>query len=109
MTQYVPPTYRSIGSQAKGNIDALLAALYRGETTFGQFNIQIEATRLHFRGKADEARAIEQRENDAARRQAALAVLRALPPPSQPRPASTAANTNCQLFGTQMYCPTTTR
>lgn len=109
-TRYVPTAaYRSIATQIIGRIDASVAALYRGDLTFGKYNIQLEALRLEGRRLQDDARAIEQRETDSARRQAALEVLLATPREQAARSVPRTANTNCQVLGSQMYCTTTNR
>lgn len=106
--RYLPGTYRTLYDYGNGIVDASLSSLYRGDISFGRYNVNLESVRLDSRRKWDEAREIERRETDAARRQAALSALTAFPPPP-PRPAPTTADTNCQVFGSQVYCTTTTR
>ena len=102
-----PPAFQAIYNYGNSMVDANLAALYRGDLTFGQYNVQLEAVRAEGARKFAEAREIERRETDQARRQAALAALVAFPPTPAPvyrPPAST--TTSCQTFGNQTYCTT---
>lgn len=108
--KYVPPTYRAIGEYGRRTIDADLAALYRSDITFGEYNVRLEATRSEGRRRSDEVREIEQRETDATRRQAALALMLAAQPAARPAPTPVSNSyTSCNRVGDQMYCTTNTR
>jgi hypothetical protein len=109
---HMPPGLWSVREGAIGEADAAIAALYRGELTFGQFNVKREE--MTRRNRQRYASAVEDyerqaRQDQAARQQAAAAFWANRPQPEPMtftpmpvRPAPT--QTNCQQIGTQLYC-----
>ncbi|MBI2783954.1 MAG: hypothetical protein HYX64_07755 [Gammaproteobacteria bacterium] len=122
---------RPIVTQTKDKNDALTAALYRGELTFGEFNVKamalsaearkrvddgIEAARLEERtGKAPDAsptattasrntlqQDLYQCEQEAARSYPPNLVQRMTSPGFQAAPGAT--QTNCTSYGNQLSC-----
>jgi hypothetical protein len=111
-----PPWFVSINNQITYTADALVAALYRGELTYGEFNVKRLAASADGRKRLADAAEISRREYDAARQQEDLARIMAPPPapivnfvPLPPPRRSTTTDTNCQAIGNQVYCTSTTR
>lgn len=77
-----PPWFVSISNQITDTADALVSALYRGELTYGEFNVKRLAASADGRKRMADAREISRREYDAARQQEALARIMAAPPPA---------------------------
>lgn len=125
-----PRWFRSITMQTKDSSDALAAALYRGELTYGEFNVKNMALSAEMRKRLDDAVEVARREHggpspsapvqpptarannlqqdqyqcdqDAARSYPQVLVQTMTSPGFQaaPRPAQT----NCTQFGNQINC-----
>lgn len=61
-----PPQFMSIGSQMTDTGNALVVALYRGDLTFGEFNVKRMAAAAEFRQRWADAADALRRERDAA-------------------------------------------
>ncbi len=115
----MPAWYVSISTDITDTSDALIAALYRRELTFGEFNVKRLAASADGRRRFSEARDLYTREQDAARQQDAqvrfnceqdaarmyppVMVQRMTSPGYQPLP-SQSTQTNCTSIGNQINC-----
>lgn len=98
------PESITIINQAYRQTDALISVLYRGEITYGQFNVRREELNTDADKRLRDVEDLYRREANAAARQARLAELLAPPPTpafSPPKPPTT---TNCRQIGNVINC-----
>lgn len=132
----VPPWFRTVTLQSKDSTDALISSLYRGEVSFGEFNVKQLALSAELRKRIDEGAEVARKEAltnqqstraepasppapirrslDEDRYQCEMDATRAYPVALQQRMTSPGVQvapnqslqTNCTGYGAQLNCST---
>jgi hypothetical protein len=100
--QWAPPGYSEVYESAQMNIVHLIARLYSGEITFGQFNVARNENSANSNARLERLRDRDMAQAAAARQQADNAALQMMLLQERQRPLQT----SCYRIGSTVNCTT---